>query len=577
MSHRATTLVALFSIYVFSFGISLEPAQAQDAQAEATAKATKHQAAADTSRSTLDIATPTDVAPSRTGTTALPDAEKLKRRPGEQVGDTTRGRTLILGMQVKESEHGGVQVADVGAATPAFEAGIRKGDEIISFENFKADSYRKWIDGMRRLATGAPDAAMLTVVVKRDGNPVKTKIRVPENHVGPVQLPLGPPPQQQVPQPNGNAGNTVVANGGDSNVDIASNGPIASFFQDGQEPVSERAVAELFRVGPPDKVSGSGGNGEVNQAADAALPQQRGARVGFAGFRNDANGMLVMVDVGGLEPGNYSVGIGDPSAMGNQAQSIQSPTSNIPAPTNGGAAELATPQVPAAEAGSNSLTPNSNGAPLESPGAVSPPQSNSVPTTAETPRSVLAQVVSNPVSDIAGGAAPPTGQVQPLTAPAAGQADPTNTVPIGRSNAAGSPAPGQNELGTLTVDQSGTGRMQRVVEGVRVRNVVGQALVISASTKSPITTLPPNLDPTADPAPAKSPAARGATNPGSVASPPSSASPTGGPVPVVAGVIRLLSDRGGAQAGAAEGGGARPATTRQNGHAPNPAQPAPSR
>src|SRR4051812_28477462 len=135
MSHSKLTFVALLGSYLTCFGLVFESAKAQDAQAEATAKATKHQAAADTSRSTLDIATPTDVAPSRTGTTALPDAEKLKRRPGEQVGDTTRGRTLILGMQVKESEHGGVQVADVGAATPAFEAGIRKGDEIISFEN----------------------------------------------------------------------------------------------------------------------------------------------------------------------------------------------------------------------------------------------------------------------------------------------------------------------------------------------------------------------------------------------------------------------------------------------------------
>lgn len=276
-----------------------------------------------------------------------------------------------------------------------------------------------------------------------------------------------------------------------------------------------------------------------------------------------------MVDVGGLEPGNYSVGIGDPSVIGNQAQSHQSPSSNFPAPANEGAPGAARPSAPA---GSGALTPNSNGAPLESPGAVSPPQSNAVPATGEIPRSILAQVSSNPVSDAAGGT-PPTGQVQPLTAPATGQVNPTNTLPTGRSNVAGSPAvPLQNELGTLTVDQSGTGRMQHVVEGVRVRNVVGQALIISTSSKSLSKTLPPNLDPTADPVPPSAQARTGATNAGAVAA------PVSGSAPVVAGIIRLLSDRGAAPTSAAEGRNVGPATTTgQNGQATNPAQSTPSR
>src|SRR5262249_48247793 len=155
------------------------------------------------------------------------DAEKLHRRAGEQFGDGPRGQSLILGMHVKEAPDGGVQVVDVGAATPAQEAGIRKGDEIVSFEHFKADTYRKWIDGMRRLATNAQDGSMLTVIISRDGNSLTKKVRVPENQVGPIKLPLGPQPVLGQNSPP-NQANTIVANGGESNVLLGGNGAMAA-------------------------------------------------------------------------------------------------------------------------------------------------------------------------------------------------------------------------------------------------------------------------------------------------------------------------------------------------------------
>jgi len=46
------------------------------------------------------------------------------------------------------------------------------------------------------------------------------------------------------------------------------------------------------------------------------------------------------------------------------------------------------------------------------------------------------------------------------------------------------------EVGILTVDESGTGRMQQTVEGVRVRHVVGQSIVI-ISQANETQTLPP--------------------------------------------------------------------------------------
>jgi hypothetical protein len=46
----------------------------------------------------------------------------------------------------------------------------------------------------------------------------------------------------------------------------------------------------------------------------------------------------------------------------------------------------------------------------------------------------------------------------------------------------------------LTVDQSGTGRMQQTVEGMRVRNVVGQAILLYSQGDLGQATLPANLN-----------------------------------------------------------------------------------
>jgi len=50
------------------------------------------------------------------------------------------------------------------------------------------------------------------------------------------------------------------------------------------------------------------------------------------------------------------------------------------------------------------------------------------------------------------------------------------------------------DIGTLTVDQSGTGRMQKTVESLRVRNVVGQAIILYSQGNSGQPTLPANLN-----------------------------------------------------------------------------------
>jgi hypothetical protein len=113
-----------------------------------------------------------------------------------------------------------------------------------------------------------------------------------------------------------------------------------------------------------------------------------------------------------------------------------------------------------------------------------------------------------------------------------------------RGGAGNGSQPQLHQIGTLTVDQSGTGRMQQVVEGIQVQAVVGQAIVLysqNAPNANQQTTLPSNLDPSTDPSSPNSengaskaslPAASGnnqvAPNPGA---------------PVAGGIIRLMTDR----------------------------------
>jgi hypothetical protein len=123
-------------------------------------------------------------------------------------------------------------------------------------------------------------------------------------------------------------------------------------------------------------------------------------------------------------------------------------------------------------------------------------------------------------------------------------------------------------IGTLTVDESGTGRMQQPVEGVQVQHVVGQAIVIYMQQVPAGTTLPPNPV-VGDPRSGQSRAiqqtigdpqatrqARAAERAATLQSSDTN-QPNGSPTPVAAGTIRLVSD----QRSTAPGVGAQPAAS----------------
>ncbi len=579
MSPRKHRAAVAFAVGTASLLVFLNSAFGQDAQVQATAKAAHQQTADDAARSNPpQVVTPTKLAAPPRDKTTIPNSTELKRRAGEQIGDNPQGRSLVLGMKVQEVDNGSVKVVGVGTATPAYEAGIQKGDRLVSFDNFSADNYRKWIDGMRRLATKAPPGAKLPVVLLRNGERVITRVRVPENHTDALQLPMpAPPSQPQLPGQSPSEAVGIPMNG-DNFVTIENSGPFANFFNDQSSPATERAMAELFRVGDnkstnplyPRGASGERERAIGSESTTNAPLGTHGARIGLAGFRNDPNGVFAMVDVGALDPGNYIVGISDASVIGNQPAAGQVPSPKVqttatgstgnatPAATNNNA----TRSVPRTRAGTGGALPAQPTEPVQ-------PQSSIRPAKQQIPRIILAQTATVGEKNRSGAAS-----AESLAAPT-DQASTTDATPTGQSgvnsplndelNQSGSAKPRStntgvpmvNQIGTLTVDQSGTGRMQKVVEGLQVRNIVGQALVIYAPATVPTATLPPNLDATADPVTTNSPETVTTKN---VASTSTSNSLT----PIAAGIIRLLPDRQPSPAGAAGG-----STAQEAAHAPN--------
>ena len=103
------------------------------------------------------------------------------------------------------------------------------------------------------------------------------------------------------------------------------------------------------------------------------------------------------------------------------------------------------------------------------------------------------------------------------------------------------------------MDQSGTGRLQQVVEGVQVADIVGQAIVIYAPAKPPQTAIPPNQnvsglregagDPNVPVQPQGARPLRETCRVRRCRKPLAMLQVNGSTQPVAAGVIRLLSDR----------------------------------
>jgi hypothetical protein len=449
-------------------------------------------------------------------------------------------------MSLQEGKGGMVHIVDVSAASPAFDAGVRKGDVIISFAGFQGESYRDWIEGMDRLVTDTPDGETIDVELMRGRKRVAAIIRAPEAKADDPRLPglIGLP--QQEPQPALSQGGlpavpppNPIMHGSGADIFIG-NEPFATAFDAGNANVNDRAMAEIVRLNPQQQAAPTTRPTAADSqrpANDAGVDQPQHltpnpggttGRIGIAGFRNDANGLLVMIDIAGLAPGNYRVGIDDPGIIVGGGQAISSLSAGA-----GGATELDS---------ANDPTGNSTQPPVDG----RTDQSNITPSGATRPLTTPPTVQARPLST------PPSGQTRPLTSTPTGLPD---TSQPGRADASttSTALTGSgtlSQIGLLTVDQSGTGRLQQVVEGVQVADIVGQAIVIYAPARPPQTAIPPNANVSGvregagDPnVPAQGPAAARDVPGQAVPAPASAGQVNGNTLPVAAGVIRMLSDR----------------------------------
>jgi PDZ domain len=517
-------------------------------------------AASTTDKSTPAPAAATDSAkPIENGAKEIKDAAKqeaaeksLKRRAGERGGEGPRGSAQVLGMSLQEGTGRRVKVVDVSMNSPAFDAGVMKGDEILAYQGFRGESYRKWIDGIHRLTTDTGAGLKIPVVVARNGKQITVAIEVPAKPVRPsttralaqpgsTLIPPGVGTGTPMPTPGAAS---VVGGVGGNNVVLDNSGPIDDFFGGQAATANERAVAHLVRIGgqPSPNPSTVPGAAQSSAAVDAATPGKGQARIGMAGFRDEPSGMVVMVDVGALPPGNYTVAISDPSIVaGTAATGAGGANPNVP-PSQG------TPGQAPAPAGGGQVAPN-GAEPV--PAATPQPQSNLPPNSNRNiPRMVLAQVVATAEPASADLGSPSVAGTTPQSNnPPQAQAAPgvngtAQTAP-GAAPAGATPS----QLGTITVDQSGIGRMRQKVESMQVRNVVGQAIVLYSQGGSQ-TTLPANLNGNAGAASRQgvtdstSRGSQGATGANGGQETAASQTPApGSQVPVAGGIIQLVNDR----------------------------------
>ncbi len=514
-------------------------------------------------------------------------SKALQRRAGEQIADEPRGRAVVLGMYVQEADSRRMKVVEVGAASPAFDAGIRKGDEIVSFDGFTADSYRKWIDGIRKLMNDAPEGDTMAIQLIRDGKQINLRLRkpaaradeLPDTSTGTLNQQPAQSSQPPLPMPVPQPGQPAQGYGDDNDITVA------PFFggQFGQRMggTTDRAVAEIFRVDGAQQTAQTGQPG-----AQATAPQlnpngagqnaggglgagqtgQTGARVGLAGFRNSQNGMLVMLDVGGLSPGNYLVGIEEGGMMGGSvgagSGAVTPPQTPAP-PQRQGQFEPPVQRDPPSRVGPLNGTAPANQQPSNRGQGGQPQSNHEAPR--YVPRSVLAQILPD---------TPPVLHPSQTDGPGPNGGVPNQNTGTGGVGTGVGPT---ITVGTLTVDQSGTGRLQQVVEGMQVQHVLGQSIVIYSQNAPSNTALPPNLNPGAavgSGQPATGQPATGQPAAGQPAAPttgqpaaqqrlggaaggagrngeqspidvqmPNAGQPGGNQMPVAAGTIRMVSDR----------------------------------
>lgn len=223
--------------------------------------------------------------------------------------------TNILGMKLFEVQPGAVRVDDVTAASPAWDAGIRPGDQLLSIEGVKVRKLAPWVEDIARLLDDQKDGHAVAAQVKRKDEQLDLRIKLPVSRAAQARdarqadlaaAELARKQAQGAGQPQ-QPGTTIV-NGGEGEQDYygpgyaGGGGLVGGGYADGGVPNEnaddrnpDRAIAQLAAM----NTLGSGGGGQV----------------GLATFQTSGSSVAANVVVRGLPQGSYVVGIDDGSGM----------------------------------------------------------------------------------------------------------------------------------------------------------------------------------------------------------------------------------------------------------------------
>lgn len=244
----------------------------------------------------------------------------------------------MLGMKLYEVRTGHIRVDDVAATSPAWDAGIRSGDRLVSIDTLRPRSLAPWVKEVGRLLKDTPDGKSIAAAVEREGEMLSLRIGVPVSKAADVRdarqeeraianMAGGNAQQMQqlgqqgvTPLTGGDTGGAVApyGSGGHGGWGLGGFSDGGSTTGSSEDRLASRAVAQLTAV----NMFGSGmnGNGSTLTAQSGAQGAQggepSGGQIGVAGFENSGQGVRAQVVVRGLPPGMYQVGIGQGDVAG---------------------------------------------------------------------------------------------------------------------------------------------------------------------------------------------------------------------------------------------------------------------
>ena len=223
--------------------------------------------------------------------------------------------TNILGMKLYEERPGVIRVTDVAAASPAWDAGVRPGDQLTSVDGVKLGRLAPWVEDMAKLLGDREDGHAVAAEVVRDGAPLDLRIRLlvstaaearDKQQANEAMAKAAAAAGQQGQQQPGQIPVAVGRPDGDRYYDryAGYGGGVPAFFGGGDDGVTEDANDDRMANRAVAHLSG------VNTVNGGARGQ-----VGIAAFRTSGQGVAAMVSVRGLPQGSYVVGIDDGSAI----------------------------------------------------------------------------------------------------------------------------------------------------------------------------------------------------------------------------------------------------------------------